>query len=493
MIGVPRSHQQLGGMVGPAACGNLTDSLAAIDSLLVEAEKSTAFVDDAISSLLILQNTLRLKVKALKQQRSFLEKAFAASQVNVQTQGGTVQLNLRGKIVEIDRKLLFQYWGSYFFSMILAAPNQDKFFIDRPYEGMDLIMAYMGCQGTTLSIEDLDKADYYDIDCADDDLKYYNLLPNGETVDLNSAVNDVTVSCISILPRHRSICCGTFYGLLKIIPMSTFKKPTELVGHGGAIANVLELNDGRVCSIAEDHTLRLWDLEKKCCVAVRYLTRPLYSVFEKKDPFCNHFNPKLFFELEVNRVCFAVGNAIRAWNAVDDSLETVLTPFVESQPHSHRISKAIHLYDDVVALVSLPFSDTLQVWGLMSGKCILSTIPSPHRSITALAKGGNQQLFTANDDCIRAWDVKSRRCVRSFCIGEQIPTILLASPGGKIFSFGQLRNDYSVCSVFSIESKGCSQPHSMMIYPDATIKSLIQLQDSNILLFMDGSVRSWRP
>ena len=480
-------------MVAPDVCGYLQNSIAAIDSLLQEAGNSAAFIENAINSLLILQNTLCRKVKVLKRQKAFLEQSFAAIQLNIQTQSKTVRVNLRGKVFEIERRSLVKHWGTYFSHMLLAAPHQEMFFVDRSHEGFELVLAYMGCHGSYLSIEDLDNADYYNMDCADDDLRFYNLLSKNKSIDLSYAISDIRISCASVLPRDRSICCGTFDGILKIIPMSSFRKPTQFAGHRGAIANLVELNDGRVCSISEDCTLRVWDLEQRCCVAVMNYERPFRSVFEKKDPFCNHLNCNFIHELQENKVLFIVGNTIRMWDIVDGVSETVLSPSFESQPHPQRISRAVYLQNGLIAIVCRPFDDTLQVWSLMNANCIMSARAPPFLPITALAKGGNHQVHTADEHCIRSWDVNSGQCIMTYHIRDHISSLLFMPSGGRLFSIGQLRNEQSTCAVFSIETHGESKPMALIEYPDSSIRSAIQLQDYNLLLFTDGSIRVWRP
>lgn len=460
-------------------------SLASIDSLLREAESTAISVDEAIYAMLALKHSLHLRIKALQRQRAHLEQSLAAARHNLLTQSPEVCINVRGMKFEAKRDLLLRNPGTYFSAMILASPCQKEYFIDRAFEGFGLVLAYMGDSATTS--RDCDKSEY-SIDCADEDLKYYRLLPMDSSTRIASALSDLSISFVTELPKHGSIFCGGDHGAIQIVPCSVLRSPFHLFGHQGTILGALEVHDGRLCTISADSTLRMWDIERRTTVAKLEYDRHHSSVFEKRGP-----SYTFMHEISSNNVCWMVGNKIRIWNINVNICETTLTPFCEGQQPCHTIIMSAHLHDDIIATVSRPFDHALQIWSLHNKKCLMNI--NHRHPITAIAKVCDNRAYTVDKECIRMWDLKSGNCIVAWHLQDQLPTHIFLSSDCRLFSLCILRQDplKGALAVLEVQCHNLKLPtkvsHPLPMEMPYPVNKVFYLAQNNVLCLFDSEKR----
>jgi WD40 repeat protein len=218
------------------------------------------------------------------------------------------------------------------------------------------------------------------------------------------------VYCVCLTPDGRHVLTGSLDGTVRIWNLETGNCLRVLEGHGPRVMSVDVTPDGRrAVSAGADETLRVWDLESGTCLhRLAGHTGPVWSVSVTPDgrrAVSGGADKTLqVWDLESGR-CLRMLKGHRWWvecvsltpdgrHAVSASADTLLVWDVESgrclrtlKGHSDRI-RSVKVTPDGRHAVSGGWDNTVRVWDLATGACILVCVATAWIEALALALDG---------------------------------------------------------------------------------------------------------
>jgi WD40 repeat protein len=391
-----------------------------IDSIGEELEGVTVQVEDTVKSLQSLLNKINVRVTELKVHEKKIENMEETMRTNRDKVASMLQLDLRGKKFKVYKDTLIRVPGTYFFGMLSSGefrPDSDgSYFIDRFHEGFDRILEYL--RTGVLNCEGLNK---YEVDCVYDNLDYFNIAHDSRWMYKKAALIDSCKGADIQLQDGR--LCGLHGKSINIYNMITCDTET-LLGHTATLYEVIQLEDGRICSCSEDMSIKVWSVDKKecllsivghtgfVCVVLQLLDRRLCSgsedctikVWNKDTGVCDltiHIESSVdsLAMLSDGRVCGGLRNgSIKIYNTITGACDMTLIG------HTDYIrSLCVPAHDS--RLYSGSGDGTIKEWNIGTGVCE-RTLEGHTATVTDMVFLKDGRLCSAAADCfIKLWSM----------------------------------------------------------------------------------------
>jgi WD40 repeat protein len=298
-----------------------------------------------------------------------------------------MKLNLRGQVFDTTKHTILN-GDSTFFSVLLSSiiwelDGNGEIFIDRCGNGFDRVLDYMSTG--VLSTEGLNR---YDEDCVYAKLVYFKI-PHKAKWDYSiaSQIENLNLKvCLQLLDGR--ICGSTSdYGIVCIYNMDTNVIETIMKGHTKYVVDVIQLEDGRLCSCSYDRSIKLWDIGSGVCnltidghtsgvtCVIQLLDGRLCSgsedhtvkIWSKDSGVCElavNAGDSIFriAQLRDGRICCGdYGGNLKIWNIATGVCEMTLRGHTD-------IIRAIVVIDEL-RICSCSCDKTIRIWNVSGGLC----------------------------------------------------------------------------------------------------------------------------
>jgi small GTP-binding protein len=171
-------------------------------------------------------------------------------------------------------------------------------------------------------------------------------------------------------------------------------QPVEILhGHDGGVNGVALSSDGRMAvSGSDDHTVRVWNIETRRCVAtLKGHTAEVFSVALTPDG--------------RRAISGSSDRTVQIWNVETGEWVTTL------RGHTSAVL-SVALSSDGRMAVSGSDDNTVRVWNIETGQCV-ATLEGHTAEVwsVALTPDGRRAVSGSYDKTVRVWNIETRRCV----------------------------------------------------------------------------------
>jgi hypothetical protein len=372
-----------------------------------------------------------------------------------------VTINMRGTLFVIETEHLTASSNIFFYILIYNSdPTSIRhYFIDRPFEGFDLIVNAM--RGEELSYEGLND---YEAHCIEANLNYFRLLYPRYTRNFQAAYI-WTTEAESVSYLYSLLCIGLMNGILQVWNTSTYQCEIELLGHTDSVKCILQLNNGRLCSSSRDNTIKFWNLLLCVCEATIV---------------CHHSSALVQYSSTQLCSC-SWENKIQLWNIDSGVCEKIISTdkfqiFLQRLLNGTIASLGCAWTVDTIDL-------TISMWDIHTSTCILTI---------ELGKGkhfpsGILQL-SSSDLCICT---NSGICIYNYQTGVKMKTIALPSGTNALYAAMILHNQRLFISINKTDSQNNynlllglnveSEEYEQVIEVEAPHSHITQLRDGRLM------------
>jgi len=230
-----------------------------------------------------------------------------------------------------------------------------------------------------------------------------------------------------------------------------------LYGHTDAVTSMIKLQNGKLCSISEDGTLKLWDIEKSTCeksISIGYDVEFNALVeLPKHILIAGGFDQICFWDLEATiatKACTRIlpNKGICSTIILLSSKEMACgsdnninifeiygsyLPIKSLRGHTGNVSRLL-LHPNRQSLLSRSNDETMRMWNIQRGCCI-RTLPSidGHNMIWF----NKSVIVTAHEyEGIKFWNVYTGECLRALALEDPIGGLTVDS-NGMLISYGE--------------------------------------------------------
>jgi F-box and WD-40 domain protein 7 len=222
--------------------------------------------------------------------------------------------------------------------------------------------------------------------------------------------------------------------------MDTNRIHTTSEGHISMVTDIIELQDGRICSCSQDNTIKVWSIDTGDCELTIIFTDMVLFVIQLMD----------------GRLCSSsIDRSIRLWNTDTGVCELVIVM-------EHPVLKVVQIYDGRIF-------NGQQIFNLATGVCELRLNVSSNR-IFKLSGG---KIIFYEDSAFRVWNSVTGVWGSTFHGHEIFDMVSLLD--GRLCT---ISNDGSLM-IWNIESGVCDV--NVQVNSNGLFKAL-QLLDGRILV-----------
>jgi WD40 repeat protein len=356
-----------------------------------------------------------------------------------------MKLNLRGQVFDTTKYILLNGDSTYL-SALLASTTWEldgngEYFIDRCGNGFDRVLKYM-CTGE-LSTEGLNR---YDKDCVYDNLKCFGI-PYKSRWDYSrvSLVENLKLDVYLQLLDGRICGITDDFGGICIYNMDTNVIESDMEGHKRSIRGIIQLEDGRLCSCAEDKSIKLWNIESGVCeltmightdyvyFVIQLIDGRLCSGSEDKSmklwckdngacelTISNDSIPFRIAQLRDGRICSGDScGSVKIRNTTTGVCDMTLNGHTD-------VIRSILVIDEL-RICSCSSDKTMKLWNVSTGTCE-RTLEGHTDEINSAVLLFDGRLCSVSDDrSIKIWTVETGVCdltVYAGCTGLYKVTLL---------------------------------------------------------------------
>lgn len=360
-----------------------------------------------------------------------------------------VRLRVNGELFEVKKEILLRVKNTFFYGLLSSGgwqtDDDGAYLIDRPSFGFNRILEYL--ESGILSVKGMTPLEE---ECIYGNLDFF-LIPYIRHWHYDTQLPIEGFSASYVIELKDGRLCGVCKNCIVVLNMDGNAIEITLNGHTSSIRQVLQLQDGRLCSWSYDRTIKLWNLASGVCeltmtghtagisCAIQLFDDRICSgsgddetirVWNISTGVCEmtlvgEANVYSLAQLSDGRICWgSYGGTI--------SIHTLANGACELSWDSHSYSGSVNAFVciDSTRLCSCFTNDfTIQIWSTVTGKRLIT--PEGHSTtVTSIVLLHDGRLCsTSLDGTIKLWNLETGECEKMLRVNGGIEQVMQLHDG----------------------------------------------------------------